>query len=134
MSRSYRSMLVGSILLAAAGSCGRFHSGAEPGTGPTVVVFQNESLDQADLFAVRRSAGALRIGTVMAGRTDTLQIEDGMIPAGENVDFVARLLARRSTPHSGPVAVLPGQWLTVTLPTTANILSVLPGQPPAAAR
>jgi hypothetical protein len=127
-------MLVGSILLAATGSCGRFHSGAEPGTGPTTIVFQNESLDQADLFAVRRSAGALRIGTVMAGRTDTLQIGTGEIPAGESVDFVARLLARRSAPHSGLVAVLPGQWLTVTLPSTANILSVLPGQPPAAAR
>jgi hypothetical protein len=127
-------MLVGSILVAAAGSCGRFHSGAEPGTGPTTIVFQNESLDQADLFAVRRSAGALRLGTVMAGRTDTLEIATGTIPAGENVDFVARLLARGRAPHSGQVAVLPGQWLTITLPTTANILSVLPGQPPAAAR
>ena len=131
---NYRSMLFGSILLGATVSCGGFHSGAEPGTGPTIVVFQNESLDQADLFAIRRSSGALRLGTVMAGRTDTLQIDTGTIPAGENVDFVARLLSRRSTPHSGQVAVLPGQWLTVTLPSTANILSVLPGQPPAAAR
>ena len=134
MSHSYRSMLVGSILVAAVGSCGPFHPGAEPGTGPTTVVFQNESLDQADLFAVRQSAGALRIGTVMAGRTDTLMIDTGTVPAGESVDFVARLLASRNTPHSGPVALLPGQWLTVTLPLTANILSVLPGLPPAAAR
>ena len=34
--------------------------------------------------------------------------------------------------HSGPVAVSPGQWLTITLPSTENLLSVLPGQPMAA--
>src|SRR3954470_15161012 len=102
MLNSYRSMLVGSIALAGTVSCGGFHSGAQPGEGPTTVVFQNQSLEQADLYAIRRSAGALRLGTIMSGRTDTLQIADGTIPAGENVDFVARLLAKGSTPHSGP--------------------------------
>src|SRR5437868_7697543 len=92
MWKSYRSMLVGSVALAATASCGGLRSGsATPDSGPTTVVFQNESLEQADLFAVRRSSGALRLGTIMAGRTDTLQIQGGTIAPGETVDFVARL-------------------------------------------
>jgi hypothetical protein len=135
MWKSYRNTLVSGVVLAAATACGGLHSGgATPDSGPTTVVFRNESLDQADLFAVRRSAGALRLGTIMAGRTDTLEIQKGTVAPGESVDFVARLLTGKHTPHSGMVAVSPGQVLTITLPQTENILSVLPGQPQAVAR
>jgi hypothetical protein len=91
-------------------------------------VFKNESLEQAEVFAVGRSGGAERLGTVFAGHTDTLTIPEGTLPPGESVDFVARLLTRRVTPHGGPVAVHPGEWLAVTLPTTTNLLSALPAR------
>lgn len=135
MWKSYRSMLVGGLALAATASCGGMRSGsATPDSGPTVIVFQNQSLEQADLFAVRRSAGALRVGTVMAGRTDTLVIQRGELAPGETVNFVARLLAGTHTPRSGPVAVSPGEVLNITLPQSENLLAVLPGQSQASAR
>jgi hypothetical protein len=125
----YHRIIVGSLILSATVSCGRARTNdTAPDTGPIVIVFHNESLDQADVFAVRQASGALRLGTVMAGHTDTLTIQRGTIPPGATVDFVARLLSRSRTPHSGPVAVQPGQRLSVTLPTTENILAVLPGQ------
>jgi hypothetical protein len=129
MSKPFSSIVAGSIALAATAACGALHPGSTPDRAPTTIVFQNQSLEQADVFALRRSAGALRIGTVMAGRTDTLTIQPGLIAPGETVDFAVRLLAKPGTPHSGPVAVSPGQWLTITLPQTEKILSVLPSQP-----
>jgi len=129
-----RTILAGSVVLAATAACGRLHPGATPDREGTTIVFQNQSLEQADVFALRRAAGALRIGTVFAGRTDTLTIQAGTIAPGETVDFAARLLAKGNTPHSGPVAVSPGEWLTITLPSTETILSVLPVQPPAGSK
>jgi hypothetical protein len=129
MTYRHRRTLASCVILAAVVACGHAHSSsAGPSTGPTTIVFKNESLEQADVFAVRRSGGALRLGTVFAGHTDTLTIREGTLPPGELVDFVARLLTRPVTPHSGPVAVHPGEWLEVTLPTTANMLAVLPAR------
>ena len=129
MTYRYRRTLASCVILAAMVACGHARSSsASPDAGPTTIVFKNESLEQADVFAVRRSGGALRLGTVFAGHTDTLTIAQGTLPPGETVDFVARLLARSRTPHSGAVAVHPGEWLEVTLPVTANLLGVLPAR------
>jgi hypothetical protein len=127
----YGRALAGCVILAATDACGHSRrTRARPSLAPTTVVFTNESLDQADVFAVRAGAGWLRLGTVMAGHTDTLTIRAGALPPGASVDFVARLLARSLTPHSGPVTVQPGDWLAITLPMTANSLAVLPAREP----
>jgi hypothetical protein len=126
MTNRHRRALAACVVLAAAVGCHRGAVGSQP-TGPTKVVFKNESLQQADVFAVQTGRGPLRLGTVMAGHTDTLTIADRAIPYGSTVNFVARLLASSNAPRSGPVSIIPGD---VTLPSTANTLAVLPGARP----
>ncbi len=99
---------------------------AEPDPGPTTVVFSNQSQDQADLYAVANGGIPVRIGTVYSGRTDTLVVRAGVVPAGGDVEFIARILTRRAAPRSGSVNVQPGDWISITLPPTQNVLSVLP--------
>ena len=129
MSHRSRRALATCVVLVAAVGCHRNGIGS-PATFPTKVIFRNESMEQADVFAVRAGMGPKRLGTVMAGRTDTLTIRAGEIPPGMTVDFVARLLARPTTPHSGPVPITPGDWLQITLPNAANTLVVLPAPNP----
>jgi hypothetical protein len=113
-------------LAAAAAGCAR---GARPSAGastdPAVVIFSNQSLQEADVYAVPRSGTRVRIGTVQAGRTDTLTV-GGSALAGGAVTIVASLLAVGSAPRTGPVTLLPGDRIAVTLPPSMNSLSVLP--------
>jgi hypothetical protein len=69
----------------------------------------------------------IRIGTVMAGRTDTLTVPREVASRGENVNVFARLLARSARPSSGPLPIHPGDRLTVRLPVDEKMLVVLPG-------
>jgi hypothetical protein len=92
------------------------------------LVFRNESLDQADVYAVISGAQTIRIGTVFPGHTDTLTVPDAALGRG-NVVVVARLLARRVAPQSGPIPIRAGELLEVTLPMDAKLLSVLPARP-----
>src|SRR5437762_12138333 len=52
-------------------ACGPFHRGGPP---DAVVVFKNEATDQADVYALGPGGEPTRIGTVFAGRTDTLRV------------------------------------------------------------
>jgi hypothetical protein len=104
-------------------SCGRFMQSGEPAAQ---IVFENQSLDQADVFAVLPAGQAQRIGTVFAGRTDTLDVPMNIITAGGTVSIVARLLAHSYTPHTGPITLNPGDRIRVTLPSNARSLAVLP--------
>jgi hypothetical protein len=94
---------------------------------PALLYFTNESLDQADVFAVTSSNQRTRIGTVFAGRTDTLTVPREIAARGDNVNIVARLLARSATPATGPVPIHPGDRLVVRLPSDQKLLVVLPG-------
>src|SRR2546423_1395977 len=63
--------------------CGPFHHGPDD---TAHVVFVNESLDQADVYAVTSGGGdPVRIGTVMGNRTETLTLP---APFSSGVDFV----------------------------------------------
>jgi hypothetical protein len=95
---------------------------------PVVVSFGNESLKQADLFAVLMSGQAVRIGTIASGRTETLVMPPGVVGNGTSVNFVARLLASSRTPRSDLVSLRPGQHISITLPPSENTLVVLPGE------
>jgi len=108
----------------AAVACGPFHKGQGP--PPAYLIFTNESLDQADVYAVLSGNQPIRIGTVAAGRTDTLTVPTEVVTRGENVNVVARLLARSSRPSSGPIPLHPGDRLEVRLPIDQKMLVVLP--------
>jgi hypothetical protein len=106
-------------------ACGPRRRG--PDVPPATIVFTNESLDQADVYAVTSGNQPTRIGTVFGGRTDTLTVPRDIAARGENVNIVARLLARSAAPSSGPVPIRPGDHLVVRLPVDQKLLVVLPG-------
>jgi hypothetical protein len=107
------------------GACSRNQVAAEPGNEPAAVVFSNESLTQADLFAVVSGGGDIRkLGTVMAGRTETLRLGADLALRG-NVSLVARLL-NGGTLSTGVVPVHPGDTVHVQLPLNRSMLVFLP--------
>jgi hypothetical protein len=121
-------LLLGASLLAAT-SCGRFRPGGND-SPRAQVVFINESLDQADVYAVSSGGESIRMGTVMAGRTETLEVPSQFVSRG-SVNISARLLARSAVLRTGTLSISNGDRLQVRLPLSANVLSVLPaGDPP----
>jgi hypothetical protein len=117
-------LVVLAVVAAGVAACGPFHKGS--GLPPAYLFFTNESLDQADVYAVVSADRPVRIGTVIAGRTDTLTLPAEISSRGENVNIVARLLAQSNTPSSGPIPIHPGDRLTVRLPVDQKMLVVLP--------
>ena len=111
------------LILAAAAACGPFHRGA--GQPPAGVIFTNESLDQATVYVVGPGVEFRRIGTVFAGRTDTLSVPADVTRVG-SLNIVARLLARPELPQTGPVSMYPGERYRITLPLDVKLLSFLP--------
>jgi hypothetical protein len=90
-----------------------------------VIVFTNESLDQATVYVVAPGADFRRIGTVIPGRTEALTVPSEFANRG-TVNIVARLLARSEVPQTGPVSLRPGERYEVKLLGDARILSFLP--------
>jgi hypothetical protein len=89
------------------------------------IVFNNESLAQADVYAIANGISARRIGTVMAGRTENLVVPPEITMRG-SFRLVARLLASSNVPGSGTVGISPGERLSVRLPLDERTLVVLP--------
>jgi hypothetical protein len=114
-------------LASAAMACGPFRKGAPAGE-PAILVFSNQSLDQATVYAVVPGADYIRIGTVMAGRTEELRIPSDMVLRAGTINIVARLLARSNFPQTGPVSISPGERYEVTLPMDGRLLSFLPAR------
>lgn len=107
-------------------ACGPLRRGGQP---EAVIYFDNQSVAQADVFAVAPSGNRVRIGTVFAGRREALRVPPSALGGGSSVTIVARLLASSRTPTSGPITLLPGDTLEVRLPPDARMLSVLPARP-----
>jgi len=106
--------------------CGRLHTGEAEGdvcNGATVY-FSNESLDEAAVYAVSGSQ-QVRIGTVMAGRSDTLALSPTSLSNG-TVYFVVRPLASSRVVSSGPVALHGCDAISLRLPSVQNTIIVLP--------
>jgi hypothetical protein len=120
-------MLVSVLSVAAA--CAHYDAGSAGGELGSALFFTNESLDQADVYAVTMSGERIRIGTVQAGRTDTLLIPASITERGENVNVIARLVARSVVPQSGPLAIRPGDRLEMRLPPDGRTLFVVPARP-----
>ena len=107
-------------------NCGPFHSGGPP---DPVVVFRNDSPDQADVYAVGSGGEPTRIGTVFAGRSDTLRVPLSVIGGADRVNIIARIFPTSRVVLSGPFTVTPGETMTVTLGPDEKLLSVLPARP-----
>jgi hypothetical protein len=111
-------------LLIVAAACGPFRRGSGP--APALLYFTNESLYQADVFITTAGLGARRIGTVMAGRTDTLVVPTDLATRGGTLNVVARLFSRSDVPRTGPVSILPGERYQLRLSSDARLISFLP--------
>lgn len=105
--------------------CGAARKGGGPALPTAQVVFVNQALTQADVFAVAQGGAPFRIGTVPSGRQELLRVPASIVTTG-TVNFVARLLADGRAPSTGPVTLRPGDRLQVTLSANPPILSVLP--------
>lgn len=114
------------LALSLLSACHRARPGTDAaGDDETVIEFKNESLAQADVFVANPGSGLRRIGTVFAGRTESLVIPREVAIRG-SVTIVARLLARSNVPSTGSIAISPGTHLSVRLPLDERALYVLP--------
>lgn len=123
-----RRTVLGVLLLAASSACSRLHQGEDEPTEPVEpaqVVFVNESLEQADVYAAATSGETIRIGTIQAGRTETLKIPLQFVMRG-SVIIAVRLLARSGVIRSGPISIGAGDRFEVRLPINGSVLTVLP--------
>ncbi len=119
--RTVAPIAIAAMLLGSTTGC----AGAKVMDGPrTVVMFTNNALGQADVYVVGTSS--FRIGTVMPGRTASLEVPESIMSAS-TIRIVAQILAQPTAVSSGPLVLNRGDRLNVTLPLSANMLTVLPG-------
>lgn len=114
--------LLSSIAVA---GCGPFHRGSQP---ESLVVFHNQSGDQADVYAIGTGGQAIRVGTVFAQRTETLHLPLSVTGAADRVNIIARIFASGRIVASGPFSISPGESMDVTLVPEQNMLAVLPSR------
>lgn len=113
--------------LVGAAACGHLGMGGNS-AADALIAFHNESLDEADVYAVAPGSDFQRIGTVFPGRVDTLRVRSGLITTGSGVNIVARLLARSVTPSTGMIPLHGGDMFDVTLTTDGRTLTALPSR------
>jgi ABC-type transport system involved in Fe-S cluster assembly fused permease/ATPase subunit len=107
----------------AATACGPVRMGSRD---RATVIFTNETLDQATVYATIAGADAVRIGTVLASRTDTLTVPSSVTAQGGPTSIIARLLARNIQPSTGPVTLRGQDIIRVRLTADGRSLVVLP--------
>ena len=117
-----RRALLGAAALVAFG-CGPFHRGSQP---DAVVVFHNQGTDQADVYALGQGGDPIRIGTVFAGRTETLRIPPSVTGGVNRVNVIARIFGTGRVVASGAFTLAPGESMDVTLTSDEKMLAVLP--------
>ena len=103
--------------------CGPFHRGGQP---EPEILFHNQSIDQADVYAMGPGGDPIRIGTVFGQKTDRLKVPD--LGASDRVNIIARVFPSSRVIASGPFTLLPGGVMDVTLPSEENMLAVLPAR------
>ena len=123
-----RSILVLSLFCGiAASACGPLHHMGPP---DAVILFNNQSIEQADVYAVRSGADRYRIGTVLAGRKESLRVPSTLTIGASGVSIVARLLGSTRMPSTGTLTLISGDTIEVTLPSDLTLLTVLPARQP----
>jgi hypothetical protein len=120
-----RTMALAVVSSLAVTACGPFHRGSQP---ESVVVFHNQSGDQADVYAIGSGGQPIRVGTVFAQRTETLRLPLSVTGAADRVNIIARIFASGRIVASGPFSISPGESMDVTLVPEQNMLAVLPSR------
>lgn len=120
-----RRAVVAVAAASALAGCGPFHRSSEP---QSVIFFRNQSPDQADVYAIGSGGDPIRIGTVFAGRTETLRVPTSVTGGSSRVNIVARIFASGRLVVTGPFTLMPGDSMDVTLTSDEKILSVLPSR------
>lgn len=115
-------VLVSAVTVAA---CGPFHRG---GTPSSEILFHNQSIDQADVYALPPGGDPVRIGTVMGEKTNRLTVPFSVSGAADRVNIIARVFPSSRIVASGPFTLPPGGMMDVTLAADENLLSVLPAR------
>lgn len=115
-------VLVPAALLAA---CGPMRRGGRNEPAATIV-FSNQSLTQAAVYAAPRGGMQVRIGTVPPGRTESLRLYEGSLGGAGAVAIVVRLLGVDLPVSTGALNINRGDRLAVTLTSDGRQLMVLP--------
>jgi hypothetical protein len=105
--------------------CGPFHRGGQP---DPEILFHNQSIDQADVYAMGPGGDPIRIGTVFGQKTDRLKVPLSVAGASDRVNIIARVFPSSRVVASGPFTIAPGGMMDVTLPSEENMLAVLPAR------
>ena len=112
--------LVAAVALA---GCGPFHRGGQP---EPEILFHNQSIDQADVYAIGPGGDPIRIGTVMGEKTDRLRVPLSVVGGTDRVNILARVFPSSRIIVSGPFTLTAGGLMSVTMPSDENMLAVLP--------
>jgi hypothetical protein len=115
------------VISLAAVACSRAVQAGD--NGSPLLTFTNESLDQTTVYAMRPGGDAVRLASVMPGRTDTLSLPGTLVSAGQ-VTVVAVPMVGTAVASSGPIPLGPGARYALRLPATANVIWVLPAPMP----
>jgi hypothetical protein len=111
------------LIVGAAATCGPLRRGpAEP---PATIIFTNSALDPASVYVVGPGFEFSRIGTVLAGQTDTLTVPTGVALRG-TLNVVARLFTSSDLAQTGPVSIREGEQYEVRLQPNSPLMSFLP--------
>jgi hypothetical protein len=106
-------------------ACGPFHRGSQP---DAVVVFHNQSTDQADVYAIGSGGDPTRIGTVFGNRTETLRVPATVTGGANRVNVIARMFPNGRVVASGPFTLGPGESMDLTLTGDEKMISALPSR------
>ncbi|HEY2852981.1 MAG TPA: hypothetical protein VGJ18_09065 [Gemmatimonadaceae bacterium] len=104
-------------------ACGPFHRGAQQ---ESEILFHNQSIDEADVYAMGPGGDPIRIGTVDGQKTGRLRVP--LISASDRVNIIARVFPSSRIIASGAFTLLPGGVMDITLPSEENMLAVLPAR------
>lgn len=126
-----RTLVLALAAAATLAACARRNALGEPEApvdpnAPVVILFENQSQSQAGVYVVPRGGLERRVATVQPGRTETITLDRNAWGATGSINVVARLIGSSATPSTGQITLAPGLRLQVTLPNTANTLTVLP--------
>jgi hypothetical protein len=124
MQYHFRQIAVLAAVAVSAAACGPFHRGSGP--PDPVVLFKNDSPDQADVYALGSGGEPIRIGTVFGAQSELLRVPTSVTGGANRVNIIARIFPSGRAVVSGPFSLAPGDTMNVTLPSDEKLLSVLP--------
>ena len=112
-----RIMLIAVLALGTASCSGRsVQDTAEP-TGQTTLVVENHSTLQVTVYVLRNSQ-RVRLGIASGLTTTRLRIPDNILFGPTPLRFELDPLASRQTPMTEEITVVPGETVTLRVPST----------------